>query len=86
MNIQKAMRVRAELKSDAVKLNMLINSVPYVVAFEGKKPEDCALAASVLQAESAFLEKFNLFVKERSTNLFRLRIAMQSNLFKSSGS
>lgn len=44
MNIQKAMRVRAELKSDAVKLNMMINSVPYVVAFEGKKPEDCALA------------------------------------------
>ena len=45
-----------------------------------------ALAASILQAESAFLEKCNLFVKERSTNLFRLRIAMQSNLFKSSGS
>ena len=45
MNIQKAMRVRSELKSNAVKLNMMINNVPYAIAFEGEKPADEALAS-----------------------------------------
>ena len=44
MNIQKAMRVRSELKVAASKLSNMLEDVPYVLSFEGAAADESALA------------------------------------------
>lgn len=44
MNIQKAMRIRAELKVAASKLSNMLENVPYVVQFEGAEADSAQLA------------------------------------------
>ena len=51
MTLQKAMRVRAELKKEISNLNELINYYPQQISFEGKVPEAEELAAK--RAEKA---------------------------------
>lgn len=44
MNIQKAMRVRAELKVAASKLSTMLEGVPYVISFDENEADEAALA------------------------------------------
>ena len=44
MNIQKAMRVRAELKVAASKLSSMLEGVPYVISFDENEADEAALA------------------------------------------
>ena len=44
MNIQKAMRVRTELKVAASKLSTMLEGVPYVISFDEKEADEAALA------------------------------------------
>ena len=43
MNIQKAMRVRSELKAAAAKLSALLETVPYALSFENAPADEAAL-------------------------------------------
>ena len=44
MNIQKAMRVRSELKAAATKLQMMVENVPYIIPFENEAADEAKLA------------------------------------------
>lgn len=44
MNIQKAMRVRAELKVAASKLSTMLEGVPYVISFDENEADEAVLA------------------------------------------
>ncbi len=44
MNIQKAMRVRAELKVAASKLSSMLEGVPYVISFDENEADEAVLA------------------------------------------
>ncbi len=44
MNIQKAMRIRSELKAAAAKLNLMLDSVDYNLTFENQPADEAALA------------------------------------------
>ena len=44
MNIQKAMRVRAELKVAASKLSTMLEGVPYVISFDENEADETTLA------------------------------------------
>lgn len=45
MNLQKAMRVRSELKKQAQSLSLLIDSVNYTISFESKEPSEDEIQA-----------------------------------------
>ena len=45
MTLQKAMRVRADLKKEIVNLNELIHDYPHQISFKGKVPEAEEIAA-----------------------------------------
>ena len=45
MTLQKAMRVRAELKKEVSNLNELIHDYPHQISFKGKVPEAEEIAA-----------------------------------------
>lgn len=44
MNIQKAMRIRSELKAAAAKLNLMLDNVDYNLTFENQPADEAALA------------------------------------------